>query len=473
MKKVSIVLSVFLIALHFGCRKDDGPEVLDPEITISNFETSVEENPVENQVLGTVSASTNTGTLVFSLTGQTPSGALSINASSGQLTVADPSVFVFETNPTITATVQAKVEDVAKTANITINVTEGTLKVATAVIDKTGYTAPEDLTFLYSTDGGDSYSTDKPTDLTEGDEILVNISNGIMDISKDDFSFTWINSSPVPQTSDIALAKFVVGSTDLDIKVAVVDKWELVTSNLGGEFSVINLDDFTLSSGFAVISNDQNKTIGNVGGVVYNPNNHKIYISTGKNGEIFPSIYEVNTPGMVANSIYENDGTWSKIPSLILAQDNTLVASIDFGDFENHALVYSSLTGDISEPAFLSGDLLPNSGMGITWSEDGILVGDGYQSSILIHKSSITGVISESIALDLQGFENVNPASYTIRDLEWVGAKLYAICLETISGDTYLAEVDLDNKKFINKMLVSPGGQGRYENLALIPAYLF
>jgi len=473
MKKVSIVLSVFLITLHFGCRKDDGPEALAAVITISNFETSVEENPVENQVLGTISASTNTGTLVFSLTGQTPSGALSINASSGQLTVADPSVFVFETNPTITATVQAKVEDVAKTANITINVTEGTLKVATAVIDKMAYTAPEDLTFLYSTDGGDSYSTDKPTDLTEGDEILVNISNGIMDISKDDFSFTWINSSPVPQTSDIALAKFVVGSTDLDIKVAVVDKIEiLVSERQTGQFYSLDPSTGDKTEAFTITLDGENLLY--VRGAIYNYVDRKLYVSTATFAATKSMLHAVDLSTMQATTINSNpNDTWKGLADLVMTPEGNILATMALGGGTGQSLISFAVDGTESAPLAFTGDSTPCCGLGLAYGENTneVWVGDGFSSNL--HKSNLNGVISESITLVLDNFESLNTDDFFIKNLvSDQNGKLYALCLDDADGSTHIAEVDLTNNllKHIAQISISPD---QLNALVFVPAYLF
>jgi hypothetical protein len=471
MKKVSIVLSIFLITLHFGCRKDDGPEVLDSEITISNFETSVEENPVENQVLGTISASTNTGTLVFSLTGQTPSGALSINASSGQLTVADPSVFVFETNPTITATVQAKVEDVTKTANITINVTEETLDVANAVIDKAGYTAPEELTFLYSTDGGDSYSADKPTDLTEGDEILVKINNGIMDISKDDFYFSWIGSNPVAKTSEIALAKFVVGSTDLAIVVAVVDKVEILVSDRNtGQFYSLDPSTGDKTEAFKVLLDGEDLV--RVRGAIYNYVDRKLYVSTAKFAATKSMLHSVDLATLQATTINSNpDDTWAGLADLIITPEGNILATMSQGQLEGESLITFGTDGTASAPvAFTGADLC--CGLGLTYGDttNEVWVGD---SAATIHKSSFNGEISETINLTLENFEYNMPNAYMIKNLVQIDGALYALCYENDNAITHIAKVDLENNTLVHIAQLSNSDATQVNALVFVPAYLF
>ena len=87
------------------------------EVSAQGFETTIDENPTEGQVLGTIQASA--GASGFSITGQSPSGALEIDSNTGELTVADASLFDFETNPIISATIG--LEDADDPVMVTIN----------------------------------------------------------------------------------------------------------------------------------------------------------------------------------------------------------------------------------------------------------------------------------------------------------------------------------------------------------------
>lgn len=99
--------------------------VLEPtNLTVGNFTTSIAENPAANATLGTISAVTNRGTLSYSISSQSVSGALAINTSSGQLSVLNPDVFDYEVNPSITAVVSVTNGILTKTANVTINITD-------------------------------------------------------------------------------------------------------------------------------------------------------------------------------------------------------------------------------------------------------------------------------------------------------------------------------------------------------------
>lgn len=89
------------------------------EVTAQDLTVSIDENPTDGQVLGTVQANSNS-TLAFSFTSQSPVGAMAIDAATGELTVIDPNLFDFETNPVITA--EISVTDGAETATATATI---------------------------------------------------------------------------------------------------------------------------------------------------------------------------------------------------------------------------------------------------------------------------------------------------------------------------------------------------------------
>lgn len=95
-------------------------------VNASNFSTTIPENYTNGQSIGTVVSSTNSGTLTYQLLVQTPTGALSINATTGELTVADASKFNFELYPTITGQYAAINGGVSTSAVFTITLTNVT-----------------------------------------------------------------------------------------------------------------------------------------------------------------------------------------------------------------------------------------------------------------------------------------------------------------------------------------------------------
>jgi hypothetical protein len=112
-------LFIFLGCL-FSC-SDDNKNLNKITVTISDFTKTINENPQENEPLGTINAYTNQGSLTYSIVNQSPNDALVINSSTGDLKVLKKNLFDFETNPSITATIKVQNGEIFKTANITIN----------------------------------------------------------------------------------------------------------------------------------------------------------------------------------------------------------------------------------------------------------------------------------------------------------------------------------------------------------------
>ena len=115
LKLTSLLTLIFMLTI-FSCNKDDE----DVKINLQDLEVTINENPTDGEVIGTVQSDSN-NSLTYSITTQTPSGAMSIDAATGELTVADGSLFDFETNPIITATVSATEAVNTATVTITIN----------------------------------------------------------------------------------------------------------------------------------------------------------------------------------------------------------------------------------------------------------------------------------------------------------------------------------------------------------------
>ncbi|MDX1903196.1 MAG: LamG-like jellyroll fold domain-containing protein [Thermonemataceae bacterium] len=129
MKKTAKYFFHILLAATFfvACSKksEDTPTPIVPtNITVDNFETSINENPNNGATIGSITASSNQGTLNFALSNQNPAGALSINANTGEISVADASLFDYETRKSITATITASVDTTSRSATITINLND-------------------------------------------------------------------------------------------------------------------------------------------------------------------------------------------------------------------------------------------------------------------------------------------------------------------------------------------------------------
>ncbi|MDR6299389.1 cadherin repeat domain-containing protein [Mesonia maritima] len=119
MKKT--ITLILITAFLFSCSSDDDTTNQSIEISVEDFETTINENPEANQVLGSITASTNQGELVFSLIEENPDGAFNINEDTGELSVNDASLFDFDSNPTLTAIAQVENNGTTANSNILIN----------------------------------------------------------------------------------------------------------------------------------------------------------------------------------------------------------------------------------------------------------------------------------------------------------------------------------------------------------------
>ncbi len=352
--------------------------------------------------------------------------------------------------------------------------TETFYNITQATINTDGFTAPGELSFWYSIDNGESYTIEKPEDLSKGDELWVKINNGEVDIYEEDFYFDWSGSSLVPADTESDLAKFVVKETDITLEATVTDKIELLVSNRNtGQFYVLDLSDGGLTPAFNITLNGNNVT--DIRGMVYNYNNHKIYASLTEESVPSGGLLQVEPNVLTTQVINGNENnSWKGISDLVVTNDNTILATIGFGGGQNPALIEFEIDGSMSEPKLFSGDNIPCCGLGLSkgTNDEEYLIGDGF--SAMVHKSNDSGEISETIELELVGFaEDADPANFFIKNLVQTSDSYYALCLEKIDNETqytHIVKVDLENAQLV---YLSGAFSTQYNALVQIPAYAF
>ena len=127
--KLLLLTAVFIFQ---QCSKgDDGgggygstTEPLVITVTASNFNTNFNENPAEGVNIGTIQGSTNSGSVRFSIVSQSDGEAISVNATTGQISVADASLFDYESRMVITAVVRVSSGSVSEDITVTINLVD-------------------------------------------------------------------------------------------------------------------------------------------------------------------------------------------------------------------------------------------------------------------------------------------------------------------------------------------------------------
>jgi hypothetical protein len=121
MRTISSVLTIAILIILVACSEENEPVAV---VDANDFEVTIPENPQNGESLGFIEATTTIGSLDYNLQEVNPSNALSMNSSTGELFVEDASLFDFETNPTITASVLVSAEGQTDRASIIVNLTD-------------------------------------------------------------------------------------------------------------------------------------------------------------------------------------------------------------------------------------------------------------------------------------------------------------------------------------------------------------
>lgn len=106
---------------YFSCGDDDNSTTA-LNLEASDLNTTVVENPENSQVLGSITVNESDGT-VYIVNSSQPQGAITVDAF-GQVLVADPAAFDFESRSTITATVAITNGDSQTFSNVMITITD-------------------------------------------------------------------------------------------------------------------------------------------------------------------------------------------------------------------------------------------------------------------------------------------------------------------------------------------------------------
>ncbi|WP_420399109.1 hypothetical protein [Flagellimonas sp.] len=362
--------------------------------------------------------------------------------------------------------------------------TETFYNITQATINTDGYTAPGELSFWYSIDNGESYSIEKPEDLSKGDELWVKINNGEVDILEEDFYFDWSGSSIAPADAESDLAKFVVKESDITLAATVSDKMELLVSDRDtGQFYVLDVSDGGLTPAFTFLQGEV--PLIKVRGAVYNYSDGKMYVSTAKIGNFKSMLYIVDPNSKQATVINENNQIvneenveiWKGISDLVVTTDNNLLATGGFSLGQGTPSLFEfELEGTNSDPMPFTGDDIPCCGLGMTLgsNSDEVFIGSGQADVFKVYKSNLSGEITEVIELTLEGFEHEEPIGYYLRNFARdASGTLYALCYNLTHGNTHIAEVNLETNQLIHVAQIGTNNENVYYGLVALPAYAF
>ena len=113
---------LLLILFFWACSEDEPAEAI--VITASDLVVTLAENPGAGQSLGTIQASVNVGELMFEITDQSMAGAFAIDASTGEVSVANPTLFDFESTQELTAEVTLTSGNATELVDVTATITD-------------------------------------------------------------------------------------------------------------------------------------------------------------------------------------------------------------------------------------------------------------------------------------------------------------------------------------------------------------
>ena len=132
MKFIQLVPILALVFTTLSCDSEEARTPLGITVSAADFELTIEENPEQGALLGTLTAfASDDSTISFGnvveadsedskFESETPIGALDIDNVTGDLTIKDPSLFDFELNTEINATVNAISGQIEEAINISI-----------------------------------------------------------------------------------------------------------------------------------------------------------------------------------------------------------------------------------------------------------------------------------------------------------------------------------------------------------------
>lgn len=124
MKNLTFITLLLLFTTISCTREENNSSEINNEVTTADLTITMTENPENGDSVGVVEGISDSGTLSFTILNQTPEGAMIINASTGELTVADKTEFEYQINPILTATVNVSNGINIETSLVTVNLEE-------------------------------------------------------------------------------------------------------------------------------------------------------------------------------------------------------------------------------------------------------------------------------------------------------------------------------------------------------------
>jgi hypothetical protein len=226
---------LFLSALCAACLTRCNEENVGPRISSTDFTTTVAENPVVGQSLGVLDTSVNQGELTFSV-GESIDfdGAFAINASTGELTIADPTYFNFEENSTVTGIVLASAGGVTNEINVTVTITNvNEISMANLSLEVSENPEADDILFNLSATSTDAKTiTYELANVIPVNALKIGISEGVSKIRVNDEKKFNFELYPIITATVRAIASVGPDVSEATVTITLTDLPETVQERL-------------------------------------------------------------------------------------------------------------------------------------------------------------------------------------------------------------------------------------------------
>jgi hypothetical protein len=354
-------------------------------------------------------------------------------------------------------------------------------QIGTPVIETSDYSGSP-VTLLYSLNQGATFSSAIPTDLKTGDILLVKVTDGSQDLTKEDFIFDWSGSIPKPSSSTADLATFAIAEEDVSINLKLEDLLILVASHktTGTIYSV------TPSSGVRIelfTPTYNGNMLNEIRAFLYHPKENLYYASVSSMIDNAPAgfLYTIDPQTKTATRINENNGAnshevWDEVSNWIVAPDDSLLSVGDF-NAEGVGLVKFGTNGGRGNTTT---ELVVCCGLGLAWGADNteVIIANGTDTGngeVQLDTYTLNGMLKAKQTI--KNFENFpSDLSNDVLQLKSLAkdknSSLYGLLVDETTGATYFVRIlSLAGKvTYINTLGQDINNQ--YSSLAFIPKHL-
>lgn len=205
-------------------------------------------------------------------------------------------------------------------------------------------------------------------------------------------------------------------------------------------------------------------------GMVYNPNDKKLYASSTDDGD--GALYTINPQTLEATSFNSDpNDDWYGVADLLVSSDNQILATLWHKNPTEVGMGKFSLAGVMGPKIIFSNQDLC-CGLGMVFGDNkSELIISSYP--LEIYSSDLSGTATLLTTLVPEGFGTSLAEDLYVQNMVKDNGKIYAIVYDDALGNTHLAEVDLDNDALIQIGQLNQGNTNRFHALMIVSKSIF